>query len=188
MELRQLTEVLQEPLDVKINYIRGDLSKKVNELQRGASHNYKQLPDIYKHIFNSFEERPRGELSELKSVVTKCRERSICLGELADFLYYAIGFDRGSSVAGESSLASKAIDIGKKLGLKPVHVVDGCIIKYNSRALRKKSPSHEINALEDYLGKELSTRIKRMQKRRAIKEIAKLLAMKEHYARIIPSQ
>ena len=184
MELKPLNEILNESLEEKINYVKNNLSRMINKEQREGYDNYRPLIEVHKSIFNRYYERPRGELSELRSAIRHRMGRTHCLGELADGWYYSINLDHRLALRNEIGLSEKIFCVGKIVGFGRNHIVDGCIIKYTSRAIRKKSPSHEANALEDYLGtKEYDISI--TQKKRAIKEISRICDLKEFYMSLI---
>jgi len=185
MELKPLSlnDILNKSLKEKIGYIENDLSRIINKNQRGDYDNYRPLIEVHKRIFNHYDERPMGELSEVKSAVNHGKGRAIILGEFADVYYCAANLD-SRLLLGKDSLSEKIFSAGKSAGFSKELIVDGCIIKYTSRANGRKAPSHELSALEDHLGMG-GYRLSRMQKRRAIKAIAKIEILKEFYMSLI---
>lgn len=181
IELRPLKEVLNLSFEEKMNYIANDISKKININQRGGCDNYRPILDIYKRLFNEYFEKPRGELNELRSAI-KFKQMIPIIEEFSDVFYYAINLDRRICLD-KNCLSPKIFNLGKTIGLKEEDLVNGCVIKYTSRAYRSKNHPHEYHALEDHFGK--MAPISAYRKRKGIKAISRIISQKEFYKELV---
>ncbi len=171
-ELKPLDEVLKMSLRDKLEYIRHDLARAINERQRGDPNLGRTREDVYKRLFNGYNDKPQGEISEIIFELRHRNGLASYLGELADLITNALRYD--------DRLLEPIYGIGKSLGLDKDQIANGCTIKLTSRAVRGRNYGHEKKMLEDYFGHQKEP--SRRQRKRAIKKAHQLLKMASQFA------
>lgn len=148
IKLKDIDSILSRSIGFKLDYIRRTLSGAINERQRKGKYRKRTQEEIFRLLFNDFNDNPQGEFAELRHEIIEGNGRAAYIQDLADLLYNSLRFQHYGIMLPE------VYGIGRELGFNKREIVDGCIIKYDSRARYGKQEKEERKALEKRFGPE----------------------------------
>ncbi len=158
-------------LEEKLKFIETEILPAQNEKRRGGRDKVVPKPRVHQLIFNPYDDKTPGELSELRFEITNRHGIEAYLGELADLTYNSLRLDH--------DLLLPVFAIGKDLGFRRIQIAQGCIIKYVSRWLIERNPAHERILLNGYLESQKEPQEKKC--REALEKIDNLFKKADKY-------